>query len=120
MGGMLLSSLPFLPAGVCPAGDLHFLPSSGGTGPGALGHLILAAPLVILFTVPEPPPRPCFSFQQRPERVSGLVSHAPASPLIGILLLFRRVQSTQSSCRPSRDAAEKADSEVSPLGILIP
>ena len=53
-------------------------------------------------------------------RVSGLVSHVPASPLIGILLLFPRVQSTQSSGKPSQDAAEKADSEVSPLGILIP
>ena len=51
--------------------------------------------------------------------MSGLVSHVPASPLIGILL-FPRVQSTQSSCRPSQDTAEKADSEVSPLGILIP
>ena len=116
VGGTPLSSLPLLPAGACPAGDLHFLSSSGGTGPGALEHLILATLLVILFTVPGPPPRTLFFLPA----VSGLVSHVPASPLIGILLLFPRVQSTQSSGKPSQDAAEKADSEVSPLGILIP
>lgn len=77
-------------------------------------------PLVILFTVPEPPLQPCFSFQQRPERVSGLVSHAPASPLIGILLLFRRVSLPRARVDPPGMLLKKADSEVSPLGILIP
>ena len=31
VGGTPLSSFPLLPAGACPAGDLHFLSSSGGT-----------------------------------------------------------------------------------------
>lgn len=122
VGGTPLSSFPLLPAGACPAGDLHFLSSSGGTWSPSTRASDSGGPPGDTGYSPGPPPQtdPHLSFQQKPKRVSGLVSHAPASPLIGILLLFPRVQSTQSLCRPSRDAAEKADSEVSPLGILIP